>query len=152
MNMPSAGIRHQDYVVHPHVRKWYALNLFTKMIRSAVSGSKAASALSAPLASEIACISSQWPRTMMVIRVATSHQTSILEKARVEASDVPKATMIARLMSFIVPGLRCRIRPPKSLFGQQPTILYAATCSHGSHNGYMVRTTRNCALPLIMRA
>ena len=73
--------------------------------RSAVSGSRAASVFSAPRAWEMARISSQWPSTMIVISDASSHQTSISKRPNVAASEVPKATMIARLMSVIMPGL-----------------------------------------------
>src|SRR6266446_8907960 len=73
--------------------------------RSAVSGNNAASALSAPRAWEMARISSQWPRTMIVISEASSHQTSISKSPNVAASEVPNATMIARLMRVIMPGL-----------------------------------------------
>ena len=54
----------------------------------------------------MALISSQWPRTMIVISDASSHQTSISKRPNVAASEVPKATMMARLMSVIMPGLR----------------------------------------------
>jgi hypothetical protein len=47
----------------------------------------------------------EWPRTMIVISEATSHQTSISKRPNVAASDVPKATMIAKLISVIMPGL-----------------------------------------------
>ena len=44
----------------------------------------------------MARVSSQWPRTMIVINDASSHQTSISKRPKVAASDVPKATMIAQ--------------------------------------------------------
>ena len=75
------------------------------LTRSAVSGSSAANAFSAPRAWEIARISSQWPRSMIVMRDESSHQTSISKIPNVAASDVPNATMIARLMRVIMPGL-----------------------------------------------
>ena len=54
----------------------------------------------------MARISSQWPRTIIVISDASSHQTSISNKPNVAANEVAKATMMARLISVIIPGFR----------------------------------------------
>jgi hypothetical protein len=75
-------------------------------IRSASSGSRAASASSAPRAWAIERISSQCPRSMIVISVASSHQTSTSNSPSVAAQLAAKATLMARLMSVIIPGCR----------------------------------------------
>src|SRR5580704_2549600 len=82
------------------------ISISAPLIRSTMSGSSAARALSAPWAWEIALIWSQCPRSIIVIKVATSHQTSILRRSNVPASDVKKATVIPQLMRVIMPGLR----------------------------------------------
>jgi len=48
---------------------------------------------------------------MIVISDATSHQTSISKMLNVAASEVPKATTIAELMSVIMPGLFRKFTP-----------------------------------------
>ena len=53
-------------------------------------------------------ISSQWPRLMTVMSVASSHQTSTSKTPSVAAHEVANATTIARLMSVIIPGWRSR--------------------------------------------
>ena len=76
-----------------------------EVTRSASSGNSSASALSAPWACMIERISSQWPRLMTVMSVA-SPQTSTSKTPRVAARLVTKATTIARLISVIIPGWR----------------------------------------------
>ena len=124
MTMPSAGTRvpGRTSTMSPTCNSEIGtVSTSAPLTRSAVSGSRAASALSAPRAWEIARISSQWPRIIIVIRDASSHQTSISKRPNVAASDVPKATVIARLMRVIMPGLwsasslhapRMKTRPP----------------------------------------
>jgi hypothetical protein len=53
-------------------------------------------------------ISSQWPRSMMVMSVASSHQISTSNRPRVAAQLVTKATVMAMAMSVIMPGWRSR--------------------------------------------
>ena len=48
---------------------------------------------------------------MIVINDASSHHTSISKMPNVAASEVAKATMIARLMSVIIPGVRSASSP-----------------------------------------
>ena len=74
--------------------------------RSAVSGRSSASAVSAPRAWAIERISSQWPRSMIVMSVASSHQISTSNSPSVPAQLVTNATTIARLMRVIIPGWR----------------------------------------------
>ena len=83
--------------------------------RSAVSGSSSASAARAPRAWAMERISSQWPSSMIVMRDASSHHTSTSNRPSEAASEVTNATVMARLMSSIIPGLRSRIseRPPR---------------------------------------
>jgi len=45
---------------------------------------------------------------MIVISEASSHQTSISKSPNAAASEVPNATMIARLMRVIMPGFVIR--------------------------------------------
>lgn len=70
-------------------------------IRCAVSGSSFASSLSAACACVIERISIQWPRTMIVTRVASSHQRSIPGKPKVTARLKMNATLIASAMRVI---------------------------------------------------
>ncbi len=79
--------------------------------RSAVSGSSSASAASAPRAWAIDRISSQWPSSMIVMRVASSHQISTSKAPRVPAHEVTKATTMASEMRVIIPGWRSRSSP-----------------------------------------
>ena len=79
--------------------------------RSAVSGSSAASAASAPRAWAIERISSQWPRSMIVISDESSHQISTSNRPRVPAQLVTKATKIARLIRVIIAGWRSASSP-----------------------------------------
>ena len=112
--MPSAGTRApgRTRTISPTRNSESGTDSVSEpFMRSAVSGSRAASALSAPRAWEMARISNQWPSTMIVISEATSHQTSISKRPNVAATEVPKATMIARLMSVIMPGLRSASSP-----------------------------------------
>jgi hypothetical protein len=76
--------------------------------RSAVSGSSSASADRAPRAWAIERISSQWPRSMIVMSVASSHQISTSKNPSVLAQLVAKATTMASEMSVIIPGCRSR--------------------------------------------
>ena len=64
------------------------ISISVPLTRSAVSGSSAASVLSAPRACEMARISSQCPRTMIVMSEASSHQTSISNRPNVAASGI----------------------------------------------------------------
>jgi Holliday junction resolvase len=52
----------------------------------------------------MALISIQWPRSMMVIRAASSHQKSRSNHPEVVAAEATKATVIAIPMSSIIPG------------------------------------------------
>ena len=79
--------------------------------RSAVSGSNSARAVRAPRAWAIERISSQCPRSMIVMRVASSHQTSTSNRPRVPAQLVAKATTMAIEMRVIIPGWRSRSSP-----------------------------------------
>ena len=87
----------------------------SSVTRSAVSGNRAASALRAPWAWAIERISSQWPSSMMVISVASSHQISTENSPRDPATLVMKATLIASEISVIMPGClsRSSSRPPR---------------------------------------
>ena len=77
--------------------------------RVAVSGSSFASSWSAPWACEIERISIQWPSSMMVTNVASSHQ---MASARMPPSwtthEKTKATEMAREIRVIIPGSRAR--------------------------------------------
>ena len=79
--------------------------------RVAVSGRSLASSFSAPCAREIEPISTQWPRTMIVTSVASSHQRSIPGKPSVTAALKRQATVMASAISVIMPGLRSTISP-----------------------------------------
>ena len=73
--------------------------------RSAVSGSSSASAARAPRAWAMERISSQWPSSMIVISVASSHQISTSNSPSVPAHEVTNATTIASEIRVIIPGL-----------------------------------------------
>ena len=83
----------------------------SSVTRSAVSGRSSARAASAPRAWAIERISSQWPSSMIVISVASSHQISTSKRPSVPAQEVTKATMIASEMSVIIPGWRSGSSP-----------------------------------------
>jgi hypothetical protein len=89
-------------------------------IRSAVSGSSRASSFSAPWAWEIERISTQWPSTMIVTRVASSHQRSVPGKPSVTARLNTNATVMASAMSVIMPGRRSASSPAAPLTKTQP--------------------------------
>ena len=72
--------------------------------RSAASGSSSANALRAPCACMMERISSQCPRLMTVISVASSHHTSTAKAPRVAAQEAMKATTMAREIRVIIPG------------------------------------------------
>jgi hypothetical protein len=72
--------------------------------RSAVSGRSSASAVNAPRAWAMERISSQWPRSMIVMSVASSHQISTSNQPRVPAQLVTKATTTASEIRVIMPG------------------------------------------------
>ena len=65
-----------------------------------------ASAARAPRAWAIERISSQWPSSMIVMRVASSHQISTSNRPSVPAQLVTNATTIASEIRVIIPGWR----------------------------------------------
>src|SRR5439155_24651268 len=79
----------------------------------------------APWAWEIDRISIQWPSTIIVTSVASSHQRSEPGKPIVTARLNTNATLIASEMSVIIPGNRPRISPMAPLMNTQPP--YAKT-------------------------
>ncbi len=89
--------------------------------RSAVDGISFASSFSAPLAWEMDRISIQWPRSMMVTSVASSHHSGMPGKPSVTARLNRNATVMASEISVIIPGslrrtspmaLRTKTQPP----------------------------------------
>ncbi len=80
---PAARGRHRPRRARPAPRSRFP----SAVTRSAVSGSRSASAASAPRAWAIERISSQWPSSMIVIRVASSHQISTSNRPRVPAHE-----------------------------------------------------------------
>jgi hypothetical protein len=82
------------------------VSVLSPTMRSAVSGSSFASSFKAPCACEIERISIQWPRTMIVTSVASSHHRSEPGNPRVTARLKTKATPIASEISVIIPGRR----------------------------------------------
>ena len=88
--------------------------------RTAVSGSSFANSLTAPWAWEIDRISIQWPSTMIVTRVASSHHRSEPGNPKVTARLNTNATLIASEISVIIPGRRSRISPTAPLINTQP--------------------------------
>jgi hypothetical protein len=80
--------------------------------RVAVSGSSLASAWSAPWASWIDRISIQWPSSMMVTSVASSHQSaSASMRPSSTTQEKTNATVMASEMSVIMPGSLARSSP-----------------------------------------
>src|ERR1700676_474759 len=57
---------------------------------------------------------------MIVINDASSHQTSISKRPNVAAIEVPKATMIAKLINVIMPGLRSASSPRAPRMNTRP--------------------------------
>src|SRR5258705_12615086 len=57
---------------------------------------------------------------MIVINDASSHQTSISKRPNVAAIEVPKATMIAKLINVIMPGLRSASSPRDPRMNTRP--------------------------------
>ena len=84
-------------------------SIFSPVTRVAVSGTSFANSPSAPCACMIDRISIQWPRIMMVMSVASSHQRSIPGTPRVTATLNVNATVMASEMSVIIPGRRSLI-------------------------------------------
>ena len=101
---PRAGPDEHD-VVDARGRESGTVSVPPPVTRSAVSGRSSASAASAPCAWAIERISSQWPRSMIVMRVASSHQISTSNRPSVPAQLVTKATTIASEIRVIMPGL-----------------------------------------------
>ena len=87
------------------------VSVASPLTRSAVSGRSAARAARAPWAWAIERISSQWPSSMIVMRVASSHQISTSKRPSVPAQLVTKATMMASEIRVIIPGCRSRSSP-----------------------------------------
>ena len=111
---PSAGTRAPGRTrTMSSTRNWAigTSSVPSAVTRSAVSGSKAARAERAPWAWAIERISSQWPSSMMVMRVASSHQISTSNRPSVPAQDVTKATTIASEIRVIIPGWRSASSP-----------------------------------------
>src|ERR1700738_1951960 len=57
---------------------------------------------------------------MIVINDASSHQTSISKRPNVAAIEVPNATMIAKLINVIMPGLRSASSPRDPRMNTRP--------------------------------
>ena len=79
----------------------------------------------------IARISSQWPRLMTVIRVASSHQTSTVKMPTVAARLAMNATRIARLISVIIPGCRATSSSRAPRRNTRPPIAKTAVAKSG---------------------
>jgi ubiquinone biosynthesis protein len=84
-------------------------------MRVALSGNSLASSLSAPWALEIERISIQWPSSMMVTSVASSHHKGEALKPSSTATLKTKATVIASEIKVIMPGIRS-LSSPQALF------------------------------------
>jgi len=107
--IPSAGTRDPGRTRTTSATRNCArgtLSMPDSVTRSALSGSNAASVSSAPWAWVTAFISSQCPRSMTLINVASSHQTSTSKTPKVAASEAENATTTARLIRVIMPGWR----------------------------------------------
>ncbi|SBN41712.1 Hypothetical protein PFR_JS4_1740 [Propionibacterium freudenreichii] len=67
-------------------------------------------------------ISTQWPSSMMTTSRASSHQNSRewSSRCRLAPHDARKATVMARPMSSIIPGLRERISETAPVRNGQP--------------------------------
>jgi hypothetical protein len=93
-----------------------AVSVPASVMRSASSGSRAASASRAPCAEPRARISIQWPSSMIATRSASSHQKSRSNppRPRLVTQDAANATVMAIGISSIIPGLRVfsSCRPP----------------------------------------
>ena len=90
-------------------------------MRCAVLGSSRASSFNAPLAWKMDRISIQWPSSMMVTSVASSHQSDSPGYPSATARLKKKATLIAKEMSVIIPGRRSRSsRSPPARNTQPP--------------------------------
>ena len=90
-------------------------------MRCAVLGSSRASSFNAPLAWKMDRISIQWPSSMIVTRVASSHHSASPGYPSVTARLKKKATLIAREISVIIPGSRSRSsRTPAARKTQPP--------------------------------
>lgn len=104
---------------------------------SASSGSRAASESRAEVVWAKERISIQWPSNMMTTNSASSHQNSNSESSscRLAPSDAMKATLIARLMSSIIPGLRARTSEIPPVRKGEPPQRYMTVPSKGeTHN------------------
>ena len=112
--VPSAGIRPPERTSTTSPTASSArltVSVSVPRTRSAVSGSKAARASSALEAAPSARISSQWPRSMITISSASSHQKSRSKPPMrsVVAQEATNATVIASEINSIIPGWRCLI-------------------------------------------
>jgi magnesium-transporting ATPase (P-type) len=101
---------------------------------SARSGKSAARAPSAPRACVMAFISSQWPSTMMVISVVSSHHTSTAKNPSVAANDAANATRMARLINVIMPGRRSASSPQAPRRNTLPRPEYAVPSDRLAEN------------------
>ena len=87
------------------------VSVMSPTTRSASSGSRAASESSAEVVCASDRISIQWPRSMITISSASSHQKSRScgNTPRLEPHEAMKATVMARPINSIIPGARERI-------------------------------------------
>ena len=88
---------------------------------------------SAPRAWAIERISSQWPSSMIVIRVASSHQISTSNSPSVPAQRVTKATTIASEIRVIIPGWRSRSSPARAADEDQAAVEEDDRAEDGGH-------------------
>ncbi len=101
--------------------------------RSASSGSNAARESRAEVGCARERISIQWPSSMMTISSASSHQKSSWwsSRPRLAPHDATNATVIARPMSSIIPGLRARISDTAPVRKGRPPQTYITVPSTG---------------------
>jgi hypothetical protein len=98
---------HQHHVSSRAARSTGTSSSPPSVTRVAVSGSSFASSWSAPWAWEMERISIQCPSSMMVTRVASSHQSASASiSPSCTTQEKTKATVMAREMRVIIPGNR----------------------------------------------
>ena len=111
---PSTGMRSpgRTRIRSPSDSSSTPTSLFSpSTISVALSGKSLASSFSAPWALEIERISIQWPSSIIVTRVANSHQRGEASNPSSTATLKTNATVMASEIRVIIPGIRSLISP-----------------------------------------